>query len=355
MTESRIELLTILIVSYNTRDRLRCCLRSIEVHSPSIPYEVIVVDNASPDGSADQVATEFPKVRLIRSDSNDGYGVAINRGVLEARGSTFLFLNPDMEVCQGSFDRILRFQKEHPRAGVVGPRLVHGDGRPQSSTGRTCSSAMVLFEAFRLHLLLPQKWRGRLMHGVYLPEPPTGRVGWISGACHLIPREVWENVGPLTEETFCGFDDYDYCFRVRQCGYEVWICADAVMIHHTSTAVRRRWTSWEVEQVAVHNTYIVLGAHWPRWRVRIYQAAELIAHVIELLRQSVRPRQGVEGLGEPYGRRILRRLRFTWNLLSGSERPVRRFQALPCGSEEAIHSDVAKAGRESAAFEKAPT
>jgi GT2 family glycosyltransferase len=88
------------------------------------------------------------------------------------------------------------------------------------------------------------------------------RVPWISGACHLIPRDVFESVGPLTEETFCGFDDYDYCYRVTKANFEVWLCPAALMTHYSSVAVRQRWASWDVEQLAMHNTYVILSNHW---------------------------------------------------------------------------------------------
>jgi len=287
---------------------------------------VLVIDNESPDASSEMVAEEFPEVRLIRSGMNEGYGVAINLGVRHSDSSLLMFLNPDMEVLAHSFDTLLAFHAQHPRSGVIGPRLVFSDGSPQSSIGRTASVFRALLEASRLHLLLPRKIRGKLLQGIYLPKPGTMKADWISGACHLIPRHAWDKVGPLTEETFCGFDDYDYCFRARRAGFEVWVCAESVMIHNTSTSVRKRWGSWEVECLATHNTYVVLSSHWPKWRVKMIAASELVMHLSELLRTTVRPRHEYENLGEPYSRRVRRRIRLAWRILSGRERPIRRFQ-----------------------------
>jgi GT2 family glycosyltransferase len=320
------DFLSILIVSYNARDYLRRCLHSIREHPPSIRYEVLVIDNESSDASADMAAEEFPEVRLIRPGSNDGYGVAVNLGVRQAEGNLLMFLNPDMEVFAGSFDTLLEFLSRHPRVGVVGPCLVYGDGSPQSSTHRTASAFRLLLEVSRLHLLLPSKMRGQLLHGAYLPKPETMQVDWIIGACHLIPRPVWDEVGPLTEETFCGHDDYDYCYRARRAGYEVWVCSEAVMVHYTSTSVRKRWSSWEVEALNTHNTYVILSSHWPKWRVKTYAAAELFLHTTELLRQMVRPRREYEALVESYSRRVRQRMNLSWSLLIGREQPIRRFQ-----------------------------
>ncbi len=164
------------------------------------------------------------------------------------------------------------------------------------------------------------------MLGTYYAQTGTMKVAWVCGACHLIPREAWDKVGTLTEETFCGFDDYDYCYRAWQRGFEVWLCAEASMTHHCSVAVKDRWDSWEVEQVAIHNTYVVLSSHWPAWRLKLFGLAEMAIHVSEAMRHALRPRRNLPGLGEDYRERVRRRIRLTWNLLLGRQKPVLRFQ-----------------------------
>ena len=294
---------------------------------------MIVVDNDSRDGSADMVTREFPDVRLLRSLTNEGYGRALNRGVLEAHGELLMFLNPDMEVARGSLDALIGFVVAHPNVGVVGPRLLLPDGQPQPSARRFLSSTLLLVEALRLHLLLPVRLRSRWLLGTYFAQDTERRVPWVSGACHVVPREVWRRVGPLTEETFCGFDDYDYCYRVSRAGYEVWLSPSATMTHHCSVAVRQRWSSWEVEQVAIHNTYVVLSRHWPKWRIKALELAELASWGIELTRHTMWPRTEVAYLDEPYSERLRKRMRLTWGLLSGLEEPRRRFQPTSPSSE----------------------
>jgi GT2 family glycosyltransferase len=319
--------LGIVVVSFNSRHHLSRCLGSLRDNPPPCPWEVLVVDNASSDGSADAVAEGFPWARLIRSSTNDGYGVAANRGARElSRTTHLLLLNPDAEVTPDSLRILLDFSAAHPRAGVVSPRLLLSDGQPQPSARRFLSPGLLILEALRLHLLLPRRWRGRMMLGTYFHQDATMRVPWVSGACHLIPRAAWEGVGPLTEETFCGFDDYDYCQRAWKAGYEVWLCAEATVIHHCSVAVRGRWSSWQVEELAIHNTYVVLDSHWPWWRVKVFACAELITWMLESVRHLLRPRHEVAYLDEPYGRRLGRRLGLTWRLLLGLESPRRRFQ-----------------------------
>lgn len=326
MYESPEIVLSIIIVSYNTAHHLRRCLLSLEAFAPSTVHELIVIDNASLDGSCGMVENAFPRCRLIRSNKNEGYGVAINDAARHAKGQYLMFLNPDIEVSPGSLDNLLAFAKSNPRAGLVGPRLLFSDGTPQASARRRLSAVLLLLETSRLHLLLPLRLQGRLMRGVYDAQTKTGKVDWISGACHLIPRSVWEEVGVLTEETFCGFDDYDYCYRVWKHGWDVWLNAEATMTHHCSVAVRDRWTSWEVEQVAIHNSYIILSSHWPSWRIKMYAIAELVSYGSEYLRHAFVPRQGVGNVEEDYGERVKRRIKLTWSLLIGRQKPIRRFQ-----------------------------
>ncbi len=317
--------LSVVIVSYNTADYLLRCLTSLERYRPSLPFEVIVVDNASLDGSAEMVATEFPAVRLIQRSTNDGYGVALNRGVDEASGALLMFLNPDIEVTEGSIDHLCRFVADHPGIGVVGPRLLLGDGSSQASAKHFCSTWRLALEASRLPLLLPRTMRGHLLLGTYFDQTETRRVSWVSGACHFVPREVWDDVGKLTEETFCGFDDYDYCFRAHAKGYEVWIDAHSIMTHHCSIAVRDRWSEWEVEQVAIHNTYVVLESHWAHWKVKSLLTAELVTNGTEWARLQASPRR--RRLEHEYVERLVLRLTLFWALLIGRQRPIRRFGA----------------------------
>jgi N-acetylglucosaminyl-diphospho-decaprenol L-rhamnosyltransferase len=326
MVEGAVRSLGVAVVSFNSRRHLSRCLGSLRDNPPPCPWEVVVVDNASSDGSADAVAEGFPSVRLIRSSTNDGYGVAANRGARLLNTTHLLLLNPDAEVTPGALRALLDFSAAHPRAGVISPRLLLSDGQPQPSARRFLSPALLMLEATRLHLLLPRRARGRLMLGTYFQQNVTRRVPWVSGACHLIPHEAWNRVGPLTEETFCGFDDYDYCQRAWRAGYEVWLCAEATVIHHCSVAVRGRWSSWQVEELAIHNTYVVLDSHWPWWRVKAYGCAELVTWLLETARHLVRPRHEVAYLDEPYGRRLRRRLGLTLRLLLGLETPRKRFQ-----------------------------
>jgi GT2 family glycosyltransferase len=324
--------LSVIIVNYNTKQHLVRCLESLRDFPTKATHEVIVIDNASVDGSADAVAKVFPECLLIRANSNEGYGVALNYAAQKAEGQWLIFLNPDVEVTEGAVDVLLDFAKRHPAAGVVGPRLVDSDGRFQPSARRFASPGLLLLESFRLHRLLPRTIRGRLLLETYFAHDVTLRVPWVSGACHLIPRTVWRSVGPLTEDTFCGSDDYDFCYRTRKRGYDVWICVEASMIHHGSVSVRQRWPVRLVEELAMHNTYVVLSRHWPQWRVRLYAFSECLCWLLELVRTRLVPR--AESNSSEYCDRVRNRLRLAYSLFSGRQTPIRRFEPTSHGHAE---------------------
>jgi GT2 family glycosyltransferase len=329
-----VDQLSILIVSFNTAEHLRRCLQSLRAHPSQTACEVIVLDNASSDGSADMVSREFPECRLIRSLVNEGYGVGINRAAQEAQGSYLLLLNPDIEITRGSLDALLEFAKSHPQAGVIGPRLLESDGSLQPSAWRRLSATGLLLETARVHWFLPQSLRSRLLLGGYWPHAEDTKVPWVVGACHLIPRAVWDEVGPLTEETFFGFDDYDYCHRVWKNGYEVWFFAGATLTHHRSVSVKKHWTAGDGDQMYIHNRYLLLFSYWPAWQVKVYGLADILASGVEAVYHLLWSRGGTEHFSEPYSTLLRRRMGLIWQFVTGRRRPLRRFQPQSSGSVE---------------------
>jgi N-acetylglucosaminyl-diphospho-decaprenol L-rhamnosyltransferase len=168
--------ISIVIVSYNTRDHLKRCLAALRQSPSSIPQQVVVIDNSSTDGSPETVEQDYPEALLLRSLTNDGYGVAINTAARHATGAWLLFLNPDVEVTEGSLDALIWFGVAHPRAGVIGPRLLYANGEPQASAKHLLSVGLVLAEALRLHLCMPVCLRRRVFLGTYFAQNQTLKV-----------------------------------------------------------------------------------------------------------------------------------------------------------------------------------
>ncbi|RKZ13084.1 glycosyltransferase family 2 protein [bacterium] len=223
--------LSIVIVSWNTRELLRDCLASLPAATAELATEIVVVDNASADGSADMVVSEFPAVRLMESGGNLGFARANNLALPHTTGHAVLLLNPDTICPPGSLARLFRFAVGRPGVGAAAPRLVDEDGHPTLSWG--------FFPRARDHwlgFLDPRRiWlRGALSQRIStIPRrsDPSCRVDYVTGACFMIPRTSLEQVGNLDERFFMYFEETDWCWRSRDAGLDVWYCAETEVTH----------------------------------------------------------------------------------------------------------------------------
>ena len=220
--------LSVVIVNWNTGDLLAQCLASLRHARPALSLELIVVDNASTDGSAHGFPQEGDGLRLITHTSNLGFARACNRGIRESRGRYILLLNPDTRVLPGSLEAMLVFMDAHPEAGAAGPALLNPDGSLQPSGGRFPSLRGLL----AIHPIIARFFPA--------PEDPLRRrdfsrvaeVEEVSGACLLIRRSAWEAVGPLDEAFFLYFEEVDWCLRLTRQGWKVYYVPQARVIHH---------------------------------------------------------------------------------------------------------------------------
>lgn len=221
---------SIVIVNWNVRDLLRRCLHSI-VQTPVSGIEVIVVDNASTDGSGDVVQVEFPDVHLVINARNQGFPAAVNQGISLARGRYVLVLNPDTEVLGDAVATMVAFADEHPDVGVVGPQLLNPDGSVQSSRRRFPTLATALFESTWLQPYAPR----RLLERYRVGDQPDGvvqDVDWLTGAALMARRQAIEQVGPMDERFFMYSEELDWCRRFREAGWRVVYLPTAQIIHH---------------------------------------------------------------------------------------------------------------------------
>ena len=241
--------LSVIIPTYNARDLLANCLRSIYRNPPSEPYEVIVVDDASADGTSEMVRARFPEVRLLRNDVNRHYARSNNRAIAQARGQYIYLLNNDTIVLAHAIDRMLAFLREHPDAGAVGSKLLNGDGTVQWSVKRLPNPGSALFGARSIITrMFPNNRHSRkhLLHlGRKLDQPFIA--GYVSSASIMIPRRVVEVVGEF-DRRLSYHVDADYCKRIANAGYSCYYLPSATVIHFdhkggTMVSLRRRFRS----------------------------------------------------------------------------------------------------------------
>ncbi len=224
---------SVVIVSYNGRDFLRRCLQSVYRHTQDVKFEVVVVDNASQDGTPDMVSSEFPQVKLITRTTNAGFAGGVNEGIAAARGQAFLILNPDTELDSNVLTPVLALLRQHPDIGILAPKLLDADGSLQLSCRAFPDFSTALFNRYSLLTrLLPGNRFSRRYLMTNFDHSAVADVDWASAACWLLSRTAYEKVGPLDEQYFWSIEDVDYCQRVHRAGLRVVYAPEAAVRHH---------------------------------------------------------------------------------------------------------------------------
>lgn len=235
---------SIIIASYNARDVLAACLESIYDHRPRVPFEVIVVDDASVDDTSHMVHERFPQVHALRNDQNVHYGKSVNRALGVARGRFVYLLNNDIIMLPGAVDDMVDFLERHPEVGAVGSKLLNEDGTVQWSVKSLPNPASALFGARSLITRLFPRNPVSRRHLLHLSHDMTRpfAAGYVSSASIMLPRKVIDRVGGL-DERLSYHVDADYCRRITDAGWTVYYLPTVAVIHlnhRGGTLVNRR-------------------------------------------------------------------------------------------------------------------
>ena len=247
--------LSIIIISWNTRELLRECLESINLHTKGIIFEVFVVDNASADQSAAMVKESFPSVTLIENKDNVGFSKANNQAIRASKGRYVALLNPDTLLIEDVFTRLIQYADLHEETGAVGPKILCGDGQTiQYTCARKLPSLYFDFCKFSgLIRLFPKL---KLFSGSNLRhwDHNTSRhVELLSGACMVVSRKTIEDVGLMDENQFLYVDEVDWCKRIIDKRWKIFYCSDSSIIHYGGESSKQA-------QVAANKEY--LKAKW---------------------------------------------------------------------------------------------
>jgi GT2 family glycosyltransferase len=231
--------LSIIIVSWNTKALLEKCLSKLEPELSGIESEVFLVDNASPDNSAAMVTEEFPWVKLTANKSNRGFAAANNQVLPQSSGRYILLLNPDTEVEPGVLKTLMAFLDNHPKAGVVAPQLLNTDGSIQQSCRQFPTFTGMTYELLGLSRLFPKDERFRQYKMLDWNHDSERPVDQPEGACLMLRRQVIDEVGTLDEGYFMLFEEVDWCYRIKQAGWEVWFTPTARVVHHYGQSIKQ--------------------------------------------------------------------------------------------------------------------
>jgi len=233
--------LSIIIVNYNVKEFIQNLLESIKSASLNLKTEIIVVDNASDDGSIELIKQKYPYVHLIENHRNDGFSKANNLGLKVAKGKYLLLLNPDTLVKEDTFEKMISFFEATPEAGMAGCKLLNTDGTLQLACRRGFPGPWASFtKVTGLSTLFPKSPLFARYNLTYLDENNTYAVDAISGAFMMIRREVYEKIGGHDETFFMYGEDLDLCYRVNKAGYKVYYVPDSLVLHKESMSTGKQ-------------------------------------------------------------------------------------------------------------------
>ena len=248
---------SVVIVSYESRPLLERCLAALAADTGrTASTEVIVVDQDSQDGTAAWLAAERPQVRLVALPGNVGFGAGNNRGAELASGRWLLLLNSDAFVRPGAIDELVRFAEARPSAGVVGPKLLWPDGRLQRSCRGFPTVSRLATEYLYLRKLAPHS---RALNGFYCGDfdhATARRVDWLTGACLLVRRDLFEQLGGFDEAFFLYSEEVDLLYRAARLGAETWFDPAAEVVHVWGGTAGRASALTLQEQARSHVRYL---------------------------------------------------------------------------------------------------
>jgi hypothetical protein len=290
--------LGIVITSYNTRDLLRRCLHSVYASQGDFTFEVCVVDNASTDGSADMVSTEFPQVCLITNLENVGYPSANNQG-LEALGFSApggaaarprfaLLLNPDTELPPGGLVGMIEFMETRPDAGVAGPKLVLPDGSLDLACRRSFPTPEIsLYRFAGLSHLFPRSRRFGRYNLTYLDPDEVAEVDSVVGAFMMVRGETIAQVGLMDGQFFMYGEDLDWAYRIKAAGWKVYY-NPAVTVLHVKRAASRYSARAQIEFYRAMDIFYRkhYAARTPRWLHGVIVGVLALRQWVERMRQK---------------------------------------------------------------------
>lgn len=299
---------SVIIVSYNVAALLEECLKSIlDRPQDGFRVEIIVVDNASHDGSPALVREMFPQVRLIENKDNYGFPRGCNQGLRQAKGRYLFFLNPDARLEPGVLKTLNDFMEANPACGIAGPKILYPDGTVQPNRRRFPGPGLAFVESTILQRYRPFRTMRALQKFNFEDVTPTRAqpVDWLVGAAFVVRREVTDRIGGLDEQFFMYSEEMDFCKRAKAAGWQVWYTPDATVIHQEGQSSKQdvpfRHINFQTSKIAYFRKhygrlyggllrYFLLGTYISQYveewaKLRLGHKAELRRERLALIRK----------------------------------------------------------------------
>jgi len=229
--------ITLVIPTYKTRELLRGCLKSIISNPPSIPNKIVVIDDASNDGSVEMVRNEFPQVRLLINQENQGYTKSMNRGLREVEGQFFVLMNSDIEIQDGTFDILIDFLQNNPDAAIAGPQLLNPDGSLQYSCRLFPSLTFSCLSSF-LPARLTRRFKScKQYFCLEMDYTKVNSVDMASATCTIARSSLLNQIGFMNEKYFMFIGDTEWFYRVKMAGWKTYYVPEAKVVHFGSQSM----------------------------------------------------------------------------------------------------------------------
>lgn len=268
--------LSIVLVSWNTRDMLGRCMRSIRDHSRlGSRVRFIVVDNASGDGSVEMVRSEFPATRVIANEKNLGFAVACNQGMRMADGELILLLNSDTYVTDDVIDRSVAYMDRRLDVDMMSCQLRYPDGRLQHSAFRSLGIARSLFADLWLHRVVGERLRQDILLDGYWDCSSEKEVDWLAGAFMLLRRSTFLQSGGFDEDFFMYGEDSEWCMRLRRAGRRIVYAPLGIVYHVGSVSSDLTWGQRDRLRLCHLGGFVAYDKINGKWMGLAYRAARL--------------------------------------------------------------------------------
>lgn len=223
---------SIIIVSYNTKDLLKNCIISIFEQVKDLSFEIIVVDNGSKDGSVTMLKNNFPSVKIIEPNENLGFGRANNLGIEQSEGEFIFFLNPDCKLLNNAPKILIDFIKSTPNCGAAGGNLLDKDLNKNAALGRQYPFYEWIITKSILKIFFPKKYKELRNYQKNFNRGENGEVGFITGADLMVKKAVLDSVGGFDPLFFLYFEETELQYRIKKAGFKIFYVADSKIIHY---------------------------------------------------------------------------------------------------------------------------
>ncbi len=276
-------LLSIIIVSYNTKNMLRICLDSIFQYPLTLGrFEIIIVDNASPDGSGDMISKRYPQITLIQNHRNHGFAYAANQGIRHGKGDFFLLVNPDTRLLPDALNIMMRFLEDNQDIGASGGLMINDNGGEQPSCLVYPTYSNVLFSRSSIFNKIP--FLGKVARDLRaLPERVTD-VDALAGGYMFLKREALNQIGLFDERFFLYVEDIDICKRMKDVGWRVVFNPESKIIHHwgaSASKIKRKTFWWHHISM-----YKYFKKHYRSSILNLFVLSGLVGHYLAWLTKS---------------------------------------------------------------------